>query len=322
MSADPKAFSGHAFTGDPADAGPRDSPAPATAPLVPATHTAGPAGQPCVPERDLLGIPFATLDFQQVSDLLAARPADDRFVYLATPNAHHLVLLQRGVDGFAYGLSRAWFLTCDSQVLRGMARLLFNTSLPLVTGSDLTMQLLNNVIDPADPVTVIGGSEQLSRDLAEQYGLSNIALYSPPFGFSRDEQEMQVCIDFVRDNPARFVFLACGAPQSEVLAARIVEGGGASGVGLCIGASLLFATGRLKRAPVVWQKLGLEWLYRITQDRRRLVRRLWHAQLPVLGIAANAWLSRRANRAHASRLDRPFDRLPASGNAATDGRTR
>jgi N-acetylglucosaminyldiphosphoundecaprenol N-acetyl-beta-D-mannosaminyltransferase len=322
MSADPKAFSGHAFTSDPAAAGPRDSPAPATAPLVAATHTAGPAGQPCVPERDLLGIPFATLDFQQVSDLLAARPADDRFVYLATPNAHHLVLLQRGVDGFAYGLSRAWFLTCDSQVLRGMARLLFNTSLPLVTGSDLTMQLLNNVIDPADPVTVIGGSEQLSRDLAEQYGLSNIALYSPPFGFSRDEQEMQVCIDFVRDNPARFVFLACGAPQSEVLAARIVEGGGASGVGLCIGASLLFATGRLKRAPVVWQKLGLEWLYRITQDRRRLVRRLWHAQLPVLGIAANAWLSRRANRAHASRLDRPFDRLPASGNAAADGRTR
>ncbi len=319
MSAGPHSFSGHAFSNDAIGAGPHTDQTGATAPLLAA---AGPVGQACVPERDLLGIPFATLGFQQVTDLLAERQATDRFVYLATPNVHHLVLLQRGVDGFAYGLSRAWFLTCDSQVLRGMARLLFNTSLPLVTGSDLTMQLLNNVIDADDPITVIGGSEQLSRDLAAQYGLRNIALYSPPFGFSRDEKEMQICIDFVRDNPARFVFLACGAPQSEVLAARIVEAGGASGIGLCIGASLLFATGRLKRAPVAWQRLGMEWLYRITQDRRRLIRRLWQAQLPVLGIAATAWLSRRAGRAHASRLERPFDRVPASGSAATDGRAR
>ncbi len=264
---------------------------------APPMEAPGPAPFRAVPEREVLGIPFATLDMASVVKLLADRPASDHFAYVATPNVHHLVLLRRSVPGFAFGLSRAWFLTCDSQVLRRLAALLFGRQLPLVTGSDLTMRLLHDVMCPEEPVTVIGGSEQLRADLAAQYGLRSIALYSPPFGF-------------VRDHPARFVFLACGAPQSEVLAARIVEAGGATGIGLCIGASLLFATGSLKRAPLIWQKLGLEWLFRITQDRRRLAVRLWRAQLPVLGMAAAAWLSGRDPRAHASRLDRPTNRLP------------
>jgi exopolysaccharide biosynthesis WecB/TagA/CpsF family protein len=266
-----------------------------------------------VPESELLGIPFSTLDFSSVAKSLADRPAAGGFVYIATPNVHHLVLYRRGVEGFAFGLSRAWFLTCDSQVLRHIGRSLFRKTLPLVTGSDLTMHLLRSVIRPDDAITVIGGDETLRRDLAEQYGLRRVALYSPPFGFSRDEALLQRCIDFVRDNPARFVFLACGAPQSEVLAARIVEAGGATGVGLCVGASLLFATGRVKRAPRHWQKLSLEWLYRITQDRRRMLRRLWNAQLPVLHIAARAWLLGQPERAHASQLERPHYRLPISG---------
>ncbi len=194
------------------------------------------------------------------------------------------------------------------------------TALPLVTGSDLTVHLLRHVIRPDDPITVIGGDENLRQDLADQFGLRRIALYSPPFGFSRNEAELQRCIAFVRNNPARFVFLACGAPQSEVLAARIVEEGDASGIGLCIGASLLFATGQLKRAPRAWQKLSLEWLYRLKQDRRRMARRFWHAQLPVLQIAASAWLSRRPEQAHSSRLQRPAYRLPVTAEpfAAND----
>jgi exopolysaccharide biosynthesis WecB/TagA/CpsF family protein len=269
-----------------------------------------------VPERDLLGIPFATLDFAAVVRTLADRPVAGRFVYLATPNANHLVSYRRGVDGFAFGLSRAWFLTCDSQVLRHLGRLLFQKALPLVTGSDLTQHLLGHVIQPDDAITVIGGDDRLRRELERQYGLRRIALYSPPFGFSRDEAQLQRCIDFVRDNPARFVFLACGAPQSEVLAARIVEAGGASGIGLCIGASLLFSTGQLKRAPRVWQKLSLEWLYRLTQERRRMTRRFWHAQLPVLGIAAAAWLSPHPDFAHDSKMRRPHYRLPVSMHTA------
>jgi N-acetylglucosaminyldiphosphoundecaprenol N-acetyl-beta-D-mannosaminyltransferase len=258
-----------------------------------------------IAEVSFLGIPFATLELPEVVRVLAARPASARFAFIATPNAQHLVLFRRGMEGFAFGLSRAWFLTCDSQVLRRLGRSLFGITLPLVTGSDLTSHLLQHVIGADEPVTIIGGNDELRRDLAEQYGLRRVALYSPPFGFSTDAALLERCINFVRDNPARFVFLACGAPQSEVLAAHIVETNRATGTGLCIGASLLFATGQLKRAPLAWQRLGLEWLYRLIQEPRRLARRLWHAQLPILGMAAYAWLSPRKGAAHVSVLRRP-----------------
>jgi exopolysaccharide biosynthesis WecB/TagA/CpsF family protein len=263
-----------------------------------------PTPEAAIEECDLLGIPFAAINAPAVVSMLSDRANGERFVYVATPNVHHLVLLRRGVDGFSYGLSRAWLLTCDSRILQHIGRLLLGRALPLVTGSDLTVHLLRHVI------TVIGGSDELRRDLRDQYGLQRIALYSPPFGFSRNEAELRRCMDFVRDNPARFVFLACGAPQSEVLAARLVDEGGARGIGLCIGASLLFATGRLKRAPLAWQRLSLEWLHRLTQDPPRMLRRLWRAQLPVLGMAAAAWASRRSGNAHASLLDRPARRFP------------
>jgi N-acetylglucosaminyldiphosphoundecaprenol N-acetyl-beta-D-mannosaminyltransferase len=258
-----------------------------------------------VAEIDLLGIPFATLDLPAVVQILATRAASARFAFVATPNAQHLVLLRRGVDGFAFGLSRAWFLTCDSQVLRRLGRHLFGMTLPLVTGSDLTVHLLRQVIDPDEPVTIIGGNEDVRRKLAEKYGLHQIALYSPPLGFSTDADLLARCINFIRDNPARFVFLACGAPQSEVLAAHIVEANCATGTGLCVGASLLFATGQLKRAPLWLQRLGLEWLFRLIQEPRRLAHRFWHAQLPVLGIAARAWFSSRNSDVNASVLERP-----------------
>jgi len=269
-----------------------------------------------IPERELLGIPFSMLDMAAVVRLLRDRPPAAPFVYIATPNAHHLGLLHRGTDGFAFGLSRAWFLTCDSKVLQGIGRVLFSVKLPVVTGSDLTPYMLRHVIGADDPVTIIGGSEELRHDLARQFGLRRIALYSPPFGFSHDPAEIQVCIDFIRANPARFVFLACGAPQSEVLAAHVVEAGGASGIGLCVGASLLFATGRLRRAPQLWQNLYLEWLYRLLQERRRLLWRLWHTQLPVLRIAAVARLTPPSRRPHRSKLDRPARPLTAVNRPA------
>jgi len=97
---------------------------------APTIEMPAPPVSSAIPEREVLGIPFAMLDMASVVKLLADRPASGQFAYVATPNVHHLVLLRRSVPGFAFGLSRAWFLTCDSQVLRRLAALLFRRQLP------------------------------------------------------------------------------------------------------------------------------------------------------------------------------------------------
>jgi exopolysaccharide biosynthesis WecB/TagA/CpsF family protein len=96
------------------------------------------------------------------------------------------------------------------------------------------------------------------------------------------------CIRFVEENPARYVFLATGAPRSEALAARIAARGLAVGTGLPIGSSLHFVAGLRRRAPGWVQRLGLEWLHRLALEPRRLWRRVFVDSLPVLRLAAPA----------------------------------
>ena len=67
--------------------------------------------------------------------------------------------------------------------------------------------------------------------------------------------------------------LAVAMPQQEILALRVAQAGGAVGVGLCIGASLDFLTGRKARAPLWMRKASLEWLHRLLSEPKRLWRR-------------------------------------------------
>jgi exopolysaccharide biosynthesis WecB/TagA/CpsF family protein len=92
-------------------------------------------------------------------------------------------------------------------------------------------------------------------------------------GFIHDEAAIQAAVGFVQAHPARFVFLCVGSPQQERLAARIQATGGATGVGLCLGAALEFVTGAKRRAPAWMQRAHLEWLHRLGSEPRRLWRR-------------------------------------------------
>jgi exopolysaccharide biosynthesis WecB/TagA/CpsF family protein len=92
-------------------------------------------------------------------------------------------------------------------------------------------------------------------------------------GFIKSEHEVQKCVNFAVKTRAPLIFLAVGMPQQEILARHIVDHPEARGVGLCVGASIDFLTGKERRAPVWLQKVGLEWLHRLLRDPRRLAAR-------------------------------------------------
>jgi UDP-N-acetyl-D-mannosaminuronic acid transferase (WecB/TagA/CpsF family) len=104
----------------------------------------------------------------------------------------------------------------------------------------------------------------------QRTGITAVAHYDPPLGFDRDPLAMRAAVDFVLAHPARFVFLAVGSPRQEMLAAAICATGRATGVGLCIGASLEFIAGGRPRAPQWMQHAGMEWLHRLIQQPRRM----------------------------------------------------
>lgn len=247
---------------------------------------------PSFPEVDFLGQRFSICDLKQVAGWIEARAASAPFTYIVTPNAHHLVMLDRDVPGFRDAYAQAAMRLCDSRVVRAIARKLFGLSLPLVAGSDLTAWLFAHVVRPDDAITVIGGNDELERRLRQQYGLTQLFMHVPPMGFINQPAEVEACVRFICAHPARYVFLAVGAPQSEILAAQLSRTPGATGCGLCIGASLLFVTGLEQRAPAVWQRHGLEWLHRLASNPKRHARRIFVHSMPLFWLAGREVLKR------------------------------
>jgi N-acetylglucosaminyldiphosphoundecaprenol N-acetyl-beta-D-mannosaminyltransferase len=108
--------------------------------------------------------------------------------------------------------------------------------------------------------------------------------HSPPLGFEHDASAFTATVQFVENNLARLVFLAVGSPRQELLAQALVARGIATGTGLCIGASLDFLAGGEWRAPVLVQRAGLEWAWRLVQNPRRLWRRYLVDDLAIFGL--------------------------------------
>ena len=220
----------------------------------------------------LLGLDLADLDVAGAAALLAARPADAPFQYVVTPNADHFVRLSR--DPALVAVYRnAGLRLLDSRVLAGAARMLGLPTPRVVAGADLTALLLLQHLRPGERVTIVGLRPQWLPALVARCGLAFPAHYDPPMGFAVDRAAFAGAVAFVLAHPARFVFLAVGSPRQEVLAATIAASGRATGTGLCVGASLEFLAGAVLRAPRWMQRCGLEWLFRLALDPRRLARR-------------------------------------------------
>jgi N-acetylglucosaminyldiphosphoundecaprenol N-acetyl-beta-D-mannosaminyltransferase len=220
----------------------------------------------------LLGLEFADLDTAEAAELIAGRSGAEPFRYVTTPNADHLVRLHRHRELLPL-YQDAMLRLLDSRVVALAARAMGLRAPRVATGSDVTALLLHRHLRTAERITIVGLSPRWVPALVARCDLAPPAHYDPPRGFELDPVAMRAAVDFVLEHPARFVFLAVGSPQQEMLAAAIQATGRAHGTGLCIGASLEFLAGARRRAPAWMQHADLEWLYRLAHDPRRLARR-------------------------------------------------
>ena len=219
-----------------------------------------------------LGVDFSNLDVARAASCIAARPADAPFGYVVTPNADHLVRLSRD-PGLRAIYRNAAVCLLDSRVVSGLGRLI-GLPVPLVApGSDVTECLLRYHLRAGERITIVGLSPVWVPALVARRALAPPAHYDPPMGFEHDPAAFADAVAFVRSHPARLVFLAVGSPRQEYLAAALAACGDVTGTGLCIGASLEFLAGARRRAPRWVRRAGLEWLFRLVGDPRRLFRR-------------------------------------------------
>ena len=218
-----------------------------------------------------LGLRFDVGSIEQAAcDILAE--VHEGFKYIVTPNVHHMVRMLEDPDALRPLYEGAWRVFCDSRVLSRLARA-SGLRLPVITGSDLTADLIVRAAKDGLTIAVVGPTDAACARLQDKYPGLKVVSYSPKMGFIKSKLEVRKCVDFVVKAQAPLVFLAVGRPQQEILASRIADHPQARGVGLCIGASIDFLTGAQRRAPAWVQRVGLEWSYRLLSDPKRFARR-------------------------------------------------
>jgi len=223
-------------------------------------------------ENMFCGVRFDDLDAAATLKRCADITTVDTFRFIVTPNVDHVVRLNQEPDVFKPLYAAAWLSVCDSRILQLLAKI-SGPSLHAVPGSDLTAALFAKVIDPSEPVNVIGGDDDVISAVVKRYGLNRMQHHQPPMGLRKKPEAVAAAAKFIADNPARFTFICVGSPQQEMVAKAALETGNAKGLGLCVGASLDFLAGKVKRAPAWMQKTRLEWLYRLASEPKRMWRR-------------------------------------------------
>jgi N-acetylglucosaminyldiphosphoundecaprenol N-acetyl-beta-D-mannosaminyltransferase len=134
-----------------------------------------------------------------------------------------------------------------------------------------------------------GIAERAASSLHARYaGLRIAGTYAPPMGFERDGAEQRRIVEHVNRVRPDLLAIGLGAPKQELwIAAHRSELD--FGVALCIGAAIDFAAGTVRRAPRYMQKHGLEWLWRLGQEPRRLWKRYLVEDLAFGALVAREW---------------------------------
>jgi N-acetylglucosaminyldiphosphoundecaprenol N-acetyl-beta-D-mannosaminyltransferase len=114
--------------------------------------------------------------------------------------------------------------------------------------------------------------ERMRTNLERLYpGISIAGQEAPPFRVVTDE-EVDATVATIRDAGADVVWVGLGAPKQDLMGARLREREAAPVI-MCVGAAFDFVGGVKRRAPEWMQRFGLEWLFRLISEPRRLWRR-------------------------------------------------
>ncbi|MBU9825516.1 lipopolysaccharide N-acetylmannosaminouronosyltransferase [Rahnella perminowiae] len=142
-----------------------------------------------------------------------------------------------------------------------------------IAGADLWEGLMERAGREGTPVFLIGGKPEVLMQTEEKLRLLwNVNIVGSQNGYFVPEQR-EALFEKVKSSGASIVTVAMGSPKQEILM-RDCRRVHPDALYMGIGGTYDVFTGHVKRAPKIWQNLGLEWLYRLILQPSRLRRQL------------------------------------------------
>ena len=224
------------------------------------------------PVQQVLGVSIAAMRMAEVLDVVSAAVESHSKLHIGVVNAAKVVNMHRDPALGEDVLSSDVVLADGAAVV--WASKLLGKSLPeRVAGIDLMHRIMGRASERGWRVFCLGATDEvLAKSTAafrEMY--PGAVLAGSRNGYFKDEEAAAVAQQ-IRDSRADILFVAITSPKKERFMAKwnavmdvpVVHG---------VGGSFDVVAGKVKRAPEMWQKLGLEWLYRVKQEPGRLWKR-------------------------------------------------
>jgi N-acetylglucosaminyldiphosphoundecaprenol N-acetyl-beta-D-mannosaminyltransferase len=240
----------------------------------------------------IMGIPVPKITMEDTVDLI------DQVITEKNADLFHVVTLNPEITmSCQYDLQlrsiidEAGHLTADGAGIVMVSRLKGNPLPERVTGCDLLINLLEKGNRKNWSFYLLGADELTNKKASEEINMvyPNVSVLGRHHGFFEQKDEVQMIDEIAALRPDVLV-VALGAPKAEFwihkyknkLNARVAIG---------VGGSLDIIAGTVKRAPLIWQKLNAEWLYRLINQPSR-----WRRQLILPRFAMKALLFKENSR--------------------------
>lgn len=244
---------------------------------------------------EVLGCPIDVVDMDGAVTLCERFIAERGFAQHMAINVAKIVSM-RDDPQLRDAVGRCHLVTADGQAIVWAARLLGRPLPERVAGIDLMEALFARAEEHGHRVYVLGARQDVletaMKRIRERHPRLEVAGYRNGYFAREEEAEVAAAIRAARPD---ILFVAMSSPRKEYF---LGDHGPALGVPFVmgVGGAIDVTAGKTRRAPLWMQRTGLEWLYRLLQEPRRMFRRYATTNLRFIGLVAAALARRRRAR--------------------------
>lgn len=222
----------------------------------------------------VLGVRIHAATWDETLDTITRWSSAHESRYVCICNVHSVVTATRD-ESFARIIEEADLATPDGAPIAWMLRRLGHVEQQRINGPDLMTRYCRKAAKSGESIFLFGSTvatlKRLQYSLKRDFpGLRIAGTYSLPFRVSTAQEDLEI-VNAINRSSAGTVWVALGCPKQEAWMAA--HRGRINAVMVGVGAAFDYFAGSVSRAPDWMQRMGLEWLYRLASEPRRLWRR-------------------------------------------------
>ena len=226
--------------------------------------------------RHILGVPVHDVTMEECIELVDRYLRENRPSQIATPNVNFLMRAARE-PAFMQLLSRTRLNIPDGAWVVRAAWLLREPLRRTVQGRILAERILEAAAERGWRVFLLGAAPGVAERAAERSmerfpGLRIVGTRAPFFTPDEPSPEDEETVELIRQSGAQIVLVAFGMPKQDIWSARYLQRSGAR-VAIGIGGTFDILAGDLTPAPEWIVRIGMEFVWRVAQEPRRLLMR-------------------------------------------------